>query len=237
MIKSLSGRLLAVLVAGFPLGVLAQAPGPGQNPMDRFSKFFNTVSFSAKAVVTATGTSRKVPTMEFDMAVSEGKTRTEIDMGKMMAEAGGRGAPDMGKMISIFIPSKKLSYQIMPAMNGYCEMPIPEAARSGDADIPNVERKVLGTETVEGYECSKVLNTVTTKDGTKHVATTWEAAKLGGLPVRIETKTPEGLMTMSFKDIKTAKPPDSMFEPPAGLTKYPSMQAMMMQGMMKMMQQ
>jgi hypothetical protein len=237
MTNSLCGRLLAILVAGLPWGVLAQAPGPGSNPMDRFSKFFNTISFSAKAAVTVTGTAKKVPTMEFDLAVSEGRSRTEIDMGKMMAEAGGRGAPDMGKMISIFIPSKKISYQIMPAMNGYCEMAIPEAARGGDANAPNVDRKVLGTETVEGYECSKVLNTVTAKDGTKHVATTWEAAKLGGIPVRIETKTSEGLMTMSFKDIKTAKPPDSMFEPPAGLTKYPSMQAMMMQGMMKMMPQ
>jgi hypothetical protein len=41
---------------------------------------------------------------------------------------------------------------------------------------------------------------------------------------------------MMFKDIKTDAPDASMFEPPRGATKHASMQAMMMSGMMKMMQ-
>ena len=65
---------------------------------------------------------------------------------------------------------------------------------------------------------------------------TWEAKELKGMPIKMESETPEGKMTMMFKDIKTDAPDASMFEPPRGATKHASMQAMMMSGMMKMMQ-
>lgn len=97
-------------------------------------------------------------------------------------------------------------------------------------------RKVEGSEKVDKYECEKVRNTVTASDGTKTEVLTWEAKSLKGLPIKMETETPEGKMTMLFKDIKTGVPDAALFEPPKGATKYASVQEMMMSGMMKMMQ-
>lgn len=238
MKKLLFGMSLAVILVSLP----AMAQGPGSDPvgkaMGKIADLLAKSSFSAKALMTISGAKQKMPEMEFEMVTSEGKTRIEIDFTKMMASAGGEaeGMPAMGKMVTISLPAKKMAYQIMTVMKAYCETPIPDAA-DGSAETPKVVRKVEGKETVEGYDCEKVRNTITTKDGTTVEVFSWEAKKLDGIPVKTETKTPEGTFTMTFKDIKTGKPPASAFEIPAGFTKYNSMQEMMMQGIMKMMQQ
>jgi hypothetical protein len=186
--------------------------------------------------MTMTGSARAAKTgpMEFKMSLSNGKSRMDMDMGKM-AGASGAMPPGMDKMVMIARPDKKVVYHVMPGLNAYAELAIPDAKATG-AEAPKVDRKVLGTEKVDKYNCEKVLNTVTGKDGVKTEVTTWEAKELKGMPVKVVTTTAEGTATMLFQDISTATPAESLFEPPAGATKYGSMQEMMMSGMMKRMQ-
>lgn len=213
---------------------------PTSAAMEQLAKVMKGQSFSGRAVMTtapntAGGRKSRNPMaepMEFLMTVSDGKTRTEMDFGKMMG--GEMGAmPGLDKMISISRPDKKVMYQIVPGMKAYCEMRTPEST-GGGADA-KVDRKIEGSETVETYVCDKVRSTITAADGTVTEVLTWEAKQLGGMPIKTEIETPEGKMTMVFKDIKTGKPADSVFEPPAGYAKYGSMQELMMSGMMKMM--
>lgn len=238
MKRSLMAVATTMLVAGTGW---AAGNDPTAAAMERIQKIMSKQSLSAKVVMTVTGAKRggKMPPMEFQMYLSKGKSRMEMDYAKMAA-AGGAGAgempPGMDKMVSITRPDKKVVYMVIPGLKAYCEMPIPDAAAE-KGETPKVERKVLGPETIEKYACEKVLNTVTAADGTRTEVTTWEAKELGGLPVKMETETPDGKMTMVFKDISKAAPADSLFEPPAGATKYASMQEMMMSGMMKMMPQ
>ena len=240
--------VVAAAAASLASVLLAPAAPPmgGSNPssaaMERLAKVYKNMSFSATAVVTIEGGAASGKKfggapgpMEFLMTISEGKTRTEMDFAKMAGGKAGAMPPGFDKIIAISRPDKKFIYQIMPGMQAYAEMAIPEATPGQAAKDVTIDRKSQGTETIENYSCEKVLNTVTAADGTKTEVLTWEAKELKGMPIKMQTEVADGKVTTLFKDIKTAKPPDSVFEPQAGYTKYGSMQEMMMSGAMKMM--
>ncbi len=233
--------LLATLVAPFLVMAADKDPSaPAANAMEKFQQVMSKQSLTAKVVMTMTGSARasKTGPMEFQMAISKGKARMDMDIGKMASASGapaGAMPPGLDKMVMITRPDKKVVYHVMPGLKAYAQIAIPDAKASG-TEAPKIDRKVLGTEKVDKYNCEKVLNIATAKDGTKTEVTTWEAKELKGMPVKVVTTTGEGTATMLFRDINTATPADSLFEPPAGATKYGSMQEMMMSGMMKMMQ-
>jgi len=239
----LRGGVAALLLVSTPLVTFAFGPRQGSDPtsdaMGKLANIFARKAFSATAVMTTPGgASGRGMNMEFAMFMSGGKTRVEMDMAKMMGATGGAGMPPgMDKIINITIPAKKVIYQIIPGMKGYYEMPIPDGTASAPGAEAKVVRKSQGVDTVEGYVCEKMLTTITSADGTKTEITTWEAKALNGIPVKTEIPTSDGKMTMLYKDIKTSKPADSLFEVPAGLKKYGSMQELMMSGMMQMIPQ
>jgi hypothetical protein len=110
-------------------------------------------------------------------------------------------------------------------------MPENEAAEKG-ADF-KIETTDLGKETVDGHPCTKTKAVVTDDKGVKSDATLWKATDLKNFPVKLEKTESATLVTMYFRDIKLAKPEAKMFEPPAGSTKYDSMQALMQGAMAK----
>lgn len=237
MKKLLIGCVAAVMVVAMVSIASAQmGKDPTQAVMEKITRIMNQQSLSAKVImVLPAGSGTKIPQMEYLMWMNKGKSRVEMDMARMMAAAGaGKGGmpPGMGKMVTITRPDIKVIYMVMPEMNAYAEMAIPDAS-AGDPASVKVDRKSLGNEKVDSYNCEKMLNTATTKDGKKTEVTTWEAKELGGLPVKSEVETPQGKITMLFKDVKKETPAASLFEPPAGATKHNSMQEMMMSGMMK----
>jgi len=239
MKKIMIGLLVAMVAPVLVMAAGNDPSSPASTAMEKLQKVMSKQSLTAKVVMTMTGSARsaKAGSMEFQMTLSKGKSRMDMDMGKMAAASGapaGSMPPGLDKMVMISRPDKKVVYNVMPGLNAYAEIAIPDAKATG-AEAPKVDRKVLGTEKVDKYNCEKVLNTVTAKDGTKTEVTTWEARELKGMPVKVVTTTAEGTATMLFRDISTATPADSLFEPPAGATKYGSMQEMMMSGMMKMM--
>ena len=124
----------------------------------------------------------------------------------------------------------------MPGLKAYAEMAIPDAS-AGKGEAAKIDRKEEGTEKVDSYNCEKVRNTVTQPDGKTQVVMTWEAKELKGMPVKVEVDMPQGKATMQYKDIKTDKLADSLFEPPAGYTRHNSMQEMIMSGMRQQMGQ
>lgn len=80
-------------------------------------------------------------------------------------------------------------------------------------DKPNM--KLVGTETINGYECDKYETTVSHKGKTtKHYA--WISKKLG-MPIKMTSA--DGSFSMEYQDIKPGKLSDSLFEPPKGYRK------------------
>ena len=162
MKKLLFGVLVTALSVSISGVATAQNPSsPASAGMDRLQKVIGQQSLQAKVVMTITGSKKaeQMGPMEFVMMMSKGKSRMEMDMAKMSAAAGAHAdamPAGMGKMINISRPDKKVIYMVLPEMNAYCEMAIPETAAGGTADGIKVERKVEGTEKVDQYECEKV---------------------------------------------------------------------------------
>lgn len=217
----------------------AAPANPGAMAMTKFGKLLKNQSFSATAFVTVTSKAdnKTTPPIKMIMTMSNGKTRTEMDLSEMFKDANNQGAaaPGMKRMITITRPDSKVAYQLMPEAKAYCEIAITEVEDqpTTTGKPPKIDRKVLGTETVETYKCEKVQNTVTLEDGTTQIVYTWEAQQLKGMPVKMMSETPDGSMTMILKDISTKTPDKSLFELPAGYEKYSSMTTMMMFNMLK----
>ena len=122
---------------------------------------------------------------------------------------------DGEKMITILRPDRKLSWVIMPDEKVYMEMKMKESAEdptlAEKADPAKVKR--LGKETVNGFACDKIQ--VTEKDT---VITQWLSTELGW-PIRGEVKSPEGVSTHEYQNIRKGGVSDALFEIPSGFQK------------------
>jgi outer membrane lipoprotein-sorting protein len=120
--------------------------------------------------------------------------------------------------ITITRPDKKVVWVAMPQQKMYMEMPLSDKMHQKMMMKDPEERakmKLLGTETVNGYECEKYeMSTTVEGKPVKHY--TWVAKKLG-MPIKSEAA--DGSMTMEYRDIKVGGVPDSAFEMPQGYQK------------------
>ena len=167
------------------------------------------------------------------IAVLEGKSRFDMDLSNMQ---GGHMPPQaaahmkqmgMGKMSTITLRDKKLSYILYPDMKAYMENPTRETG-AAPADYKTEVTK-LGEETIDGHDCVKNKVVVTGPDGVTHESTVWNASDLNQFPVKIQTTSEKGTATvMLFKDVKMDKPDATQFDLPADFTKYDSMMSLIM---------
>lgn len=117
-----------------------------------------------------------------------------------------------------------------------------------------IERKKIGSETIDGHPCIKSDAVIYMKDKPqdKFHAVLWEAQDLGGLPIRNEMAMPEGKtkgpgptkIVSEMKDIKVGAATSAMFEVPKDFKKVGSMNEVMglgqsgdMKGMQEIMKQ
>ena len=173
------------------------------------------------------------------ISFDQGKSRFEMDLSEM------KGAPlppqaaaqmksmGMDKMIIIARPDKKVAYQVYPGMQAYIETALSEQEAAVSPSDYKMELTELGKETVDGHPCVKNKAVVTDKEGAKHESTIWNATDLKKFPIKIENMENNMKVTMLFHDVTLTKPAADVFDPPASVTKYDSMQAMMQQVMMK----
>ena len=166
----------------------------------------------------------------------DGKARFEMDMSAMqgatlppqaIAQMKQMG---MSKMISITVPSQSLVYLVYPDMRAYVAMPTHQS--NTPASDYKLDVTKLGEENVNGHDCIKNKMVVTGPDGTTHESTVWIASDMDKFPIKVQLAMPDGQsMVMNFKDVKMEKPDASLFDPPAGFTKYDTMMNLMMSRM------
>src|SRR5882762_7715973 len=247
--KTSIGILLAGLLCVQTVRIQAQpggrggmAAGPrGPQLSGSTAKLFGeNAAFSANLEMQSKGASAdETMTMPGKIAFAEGKSRFEMDMTQMK---GSQGRPEaaaqmrtmgMDKMIMISRPDKKVSYMVYPGLQTSAETPLPESETGKPASDFKVETTELGRETVDGHACVKNKAVVIDSEGNRHESTVWNATDLNKFPVKIEHNEQGALSTMLFKDVKLSKPEASLFDPPAGLTRYDNVQTLMQQQMMK----
>jgi len=154
------------------------------------------LEFSADTVMTTQGQK-----MSGRMFAKNGKFRMEMTKPQ--------------EMISISRMDKKVAWSIFPSEKMYMEMPldpnqVPKTEVRGE-----IERKQIGSETIDGHPTKKYL--VTYKDGNKTSQVhQWMATDIN-FPVKTAALNNEWVQ--EFRNIKTGSQPDSLFEVPAGFKK------------------
>jgi hypothetical protein len=196
-------------------------------------------TFSAVMEFQTSGQSGENVILPGKLSFDGGKSRFEMNLSeaqgtKMPASALAQmKAMGMDSIITITRPDLKLTYLVYPGLNSYAAMPQSDSSAGADAADFKVETAELGKETVAGHDCVKNKVTVTDKDGAKHESTVWNATDLKNFPVKIVTGEQGQNATMRFKNISFDQPAASLFETPAGFTKYDNVQTMMQTEMMK----
>jgi hypothetical protein len=216
--------------------------GPkGPNLSGAMAKLFGeNTGFSASIEMsTKFGNGPEPMVMPGKIAYLDGKSRFEMDLTQAKGtpmrpeQAAQMKAMGMGEMIVISRPDKKISCLVYPGLQSHVEMPLQEADLPGDLAKFKIETTELGKETLDGRSCVKNKVVVTDDQGRKHESTVWNATDLKNFPVKIESIQNGTPVTMSFREVKLAKPDAALFEAPANSTKYADMMQMMREGMMK----
>ncbi len=143
---------------------------------------------------------------------TQGKIFVKGDKIRNEMKAGG------GTQISIIRPDKKMMWLIMPAEKSYMEMPLnPQASGPMMIKKPaeQAKMKLLGQETVNGYETEKYEASVTRRGKTMKEFI-WMSKKLG-MPIKVAAA--DGSYFMEYRDIKTGGVADALFTPPQGYRK------------------
>jgi len=213
---------------------------PGLNAV--MTKLFGeNKEFSADIEIDGMGAQGQSMDIPGKIYFDSGKTRFEVNLsdakGSQMNPAMMQQMKTMGmdKTEVITRPDAKLTYLIYPGLNAYVENPL----RDPNADKPDSAFKIdtteLGKETVDGHACVKNKVVVTDDQGQKHEMTVWNATDLKKFPVKIESDENGRNTTMTFSNIKMAKPDAALFEPPTDYKKYANQRELMQQEVMKRM--
>ena len=124
-------------------------------------------------------------------------------------------------VVNITRIDKGMSWNLMPEDKMYMEIPLDSMNAGAMEDIEGLESrakmKVLGKETVNDYACEKRHY----DDQAQGLVIVWYSSKLD-YPVKIQMKAfgGEEEMTLEYRNIKTGKIADSMFEIPKGYKKF-----------------
>lgn len=241
-------KALLTVVAGFlGTGLLLAQPGGGLgNSSPNFggsvSRIFGAnTNFTTAVEIQATGGVAGETTLVGSLAFDDGKSRFEMDLGKMKSTKMPPGAADqmkalgMDQIVVISRPDRKVSYMVYPGVKAYAEMPLKESESAEAVSRLKLETTELGRETVDGHPTIKNKVVVTSDEGKKQEFTVWNATDLKTFPVKLEMEDAGTKIVMLFKDIKLARPPASKFEAAKDLKRYDSVMAMMQEEMLKKM--
>jgi outer membrane lipoprotein-sorting protein len=167
--------------------------------------------FSAEIAMQGNNT----PATHGKVYIKGNKFRQEFDMGGV-------------KHISIMRGDKQVVWMVIPDQKVYMEMALTPQAKAKMMKMPQdqAKMKLLGTETVNGYEADKYEATGTKGQASKEYV--WVAKKLG-MPLKMTSA--DGSFSMEYKNIKEGNVPDSVFEVPAGYQKMSMPMGMGMGGM------
>lgn len=185
--------------------------------------FFIILSTMAQAAPPDNFTAKMV-TMGISMPMAKmgNKTRVENVM--------------VGGLVTISLMDQKKSLTMNTRNKTYFESATADKVPSVHDPRTVIEKKKIGSETVDGHPCIKyeAVFYFKEKPQEKFKAVIWEAQDLGGLPIRNEMAVPEskktggpGKLVTEFKEIKVGAATAAMFDIPRDYKKVNSMNEVM----------
>ena len=182
-------------------------------------------SFYGQAKIQMSNSPGKEPTsVSCNIAVLSGNMRLEADS----FEAGSNLPPaevtQLKHMhsISILRPDKNRMYMVFPEFKSFVEIAYCKSTGTDAAPPPTINKTPLGKESVGDQPCDKSQWNVTETDGEHYDLTIWEATNWSNVPIQIKIGAPPALV--EFQNLHMEAPAGSLFEPPAGYTKYEGIQ-------------
>ena len=145
----------------------------------------------------------------------------------------------MKGLVTISFADAKKTIMMNTVSKTYYEQPTQDRTKALDVYDPDVvlDKKKIGTETIDGHPCIKYDATFyrKSKPEEKHKATLWEAQDLKDFTIQTEFTTPAnpkypgsgGTMVMKFKDVKLGAATASLFEVPRDYQKVNSIPEVM----------
>jgi len=126
-----------------------------------------------------------------------------------------------GRTITIVRPDLKVIWVIMPLERTYLEIPFKGRLPGQFIQIPPdaIAKRLLGTETVNGYVADKYEVTVRQGEAGVSKQTVWVAKKLN-VPIKMVTAGRD--FSLEYRNIKEGGLAALMFDPPKGYTKTTS---------------
>ena len=169
----------------------------------------------------------------------DGKVRAEIDVSrtksKEMSPEIAASIKQMGldKMVSIVRPDKKLTIFIYPSLQSYAEVPMSREDAATLEKQYTVDSKKVGDETVDGHPCEKNKLTATADSGQKFEALVWNAKDLKKFPIQMQMMQQDATVIMHFTNVQLTRPDATQFDAPQGFTKYPTVEKLTQEGVIK----
>lgn len=137
-------------------------------------------------------------------------------------------------LVTVTLQDAKKVIMMSTANQAYLEQPLQDQRPSIQDPNTVVEKKKIGSETIDGHPCTKYDAVYYFKDkpAEKYKATIWEANDLGGLVIKTEMAMPEGKggggpIVTELKEVKVNAANASMFEVPANYKKVNTMMELM----------
>jgi hypothetical protein len=235
-------RLFIAILFVACLNSFAQ-PGNGMPGMDTtlMKLFAGHAAFTAKAEMQmGDPAGRGEMSLQADVAMLDGKMRTEVDLADVKAQSMPPEALaqmkqfGMDRVVSIVRPDQQKMLLIYPGLKSYAATPLP-ASKAAATNQPALETTELGKETVDGHPCVKNKMIITDDSGKQREFTVWNATDLKGFPIQFETTDSGGKIRGLYRAVQFTKPDSKKFEAPEEFKSYPSIEAMMMTAMQKVM--
>lgn len=231
---------VAWMVAWAPLTAPAQAPGLPGGELGynaAMAKLFADIPYFSVSVETVLTnlTDKSRLTVPMRMHKRQDLLRIEVDLVKLkgtgVALQGLSAMQNIGmaRMTSLVDPKEKGMQVLFPDLKAYSKVTTSEVALP-DAGF-KVTKKAGGKETINGQACVRQQVTLTSTDGQKVEATTWEATGLSNFPIRMLFRQKEGSMVMTFSDVRLEAPADDLFKIPSDYKPFESMSALMQEAM------
>ena len=219
-----------------PHAAVAQASALGETGVNAamVKLFGGNTSFTARAEFHVLDPHQKeIDLMPVSYSMLDGSTRMDIDMNQVKSADVPAAAMStlkqlgMDQTVVITRPDKKLIYSIYPRAKAYAEIAMNKDEKAALDVNFKIEKTPLGKETVDGHECQKDKVDFTGDKGQKLEATVWSAGDLNNFPIQMQMAAdPTANMLIKFRDVKLVRPDAKQFEPPSGMTKYDSAEAL-----------
>jgi hypothetical protein len=182
-------------------------------------------SFYGRAQIQLSNGPDKEPiAISCDIAVLSGNMRLETESFEPGPNVPPAEAANLRQMhsISILRPDKNRMYMVFPAVRSYVEVAYSKSTGTDAAPAPTINKTPMGKETIGDQPYAKSQWDVTESDGEHYDITVWAATNLGNFPMQIKVGAPPALV--NIEDLHLEAPDSSIFEPPAGYTKYEGIQ-------------